>query len=137
MTERINEEETGKKKFVFKGKTLEELKKLDVREFAKYSTSSSRRYILRNFQTIEQFLKESREKNDRKKPIKTHNRDLVIVPEMVGWKISVHRGNSFEPVEIVEEMMGHKLGEFALSRKKVVHTKSGAGATKGSAVAKK
>jgi small subunit ribosomal protein S19 len=56
---------------------------------------------------------------------------------MVGWKIQVYKGNAFEPVEIVEEMLGHKLGEFALSRKKVAHNKAGAGATKGSAAIKK
>jgi len=131
------EEEMVKKQFNFKGKTVEELKTLDVREFARYLTSRPRRYVLRNFQTVEGFLKESRDKNQKKKSIKTHNRDLIIVPEMVGWKIHVHRGNSFEPVEIVGEMLGHKLGEFSLTRKKANHSKTGVGATKGSKVAKK
>ncbi len=134
---KTHEEEFGKKQFKYKGKSLEELKKLEVREFAKDLTSRPRRYLLRNFQTVEHFLKESREKVEKKKAVKTHNRDLIIVPEMVGWKIQVHRGNSFEPIEIVGEMLGHKLGEFALTRKKVAHNKAGLGATKGSAVAKK
>lgn len=133
----MEEEEIAKKKFAFKGQQIEDLKKLDVREFAKYLTSRPRRYILRNFQTTEGFLKRSRDKVAKKKAVKTHNRDLIIVPEMVGWKIQIHRGNSFEPVEIVGEMLGHKLGEFAMTRKKANHSKSGVGATKGTKVAKK
>lgn len=135
--ENKHEEETGKKKFLFKGKTVEELKTLDVREFAKYLKSTPRRYLLRNFQAVETFLIRSREKNSKKKQIKTHDRELIVVPEMVGWRIHVHKGNGFEQVDIVEEMLGHRLGEFAPTRKKVNHTKSGAGATKGKKVIKK
>ena len=132
-----NDEEITKKQFAFKGQQIEDLKNLDVREFAKHVTSRPRRYILRNFQTVEGFLTASREKVAKKKSVKTHNRDLIVVPEMVGWKIHIHRGNSFEPVEITGEMLGHKLGEFAMTRKKANHSKTGVGATKGSKVAKK
>lgn len=135
--ENKHEEETGKKKFLFKGKTVEELKALDVREFAKYLKSTPRRYLLRNFQAVETFLNRSREKNSKKKPIKTHDRELIVVPEMVGWRIHVHKGNGFEQVDVIEEMLGHRLGEFAPTRKKASHTKSGAGATKGKKVIKK
>jgi small subunit ribosomal protein S19 len=51
---------------------------------------------------------------------------------MVGMNIQVHRGNNFTPVEIVPEMIGHYLGEFAPTRNRVAHTKAGVGATKGS-----
>ena len=127
-------EEYGKKQFKFKGKSIEELKKLDVREFAKLLDSRARRFILRNFQELETFINRSRKKNANNKPIKAHQRDLVIVPEMSGWKIAVHKGNEFEQFTITDEMIGHKLGEFALTRKKTVHTKVGTGATKGSKV---
>ena len=132
-----HEEEMVKKQFFFKGKTVEELRSLDVREFAKYLRSTPRRYLLRNFQNVETFLSRSREKNSNKKPIKTHDRELVVVPEMVGWRIHVHKGNAFEQVDIVGEMLGHKLGEFALTRKKVNHTKAGVGSTKGKKAIKK
>jgi len=132
-----HEEEMVKKQFFFKGKTIEELKILDVREFAKYLRSTPRRYLLRNFQSVEQFLSRSRKKNLNKKSIKTHDRELIVVPEMVGWRINVHKGNAFEQVDIVGEMLGHKLGEFALTRKKVNHTKAGVGATKGKKAIKK
>mgnify|MGYP003623870914 CR=1 FL=1 len=51
--------------------------------------------------------------NDDRKPIKTWSRNSTIVPPMVGLVFEVHNGNKFIPVSIVEDMIGHKLGEFA------------------------
>lgn len=124
--------EYQKKQFTYRGKSLEELKELSIREFAKYLPSRERRYILRNFGKVENFLKRIRDKQKKGKEIKTHLRDIVIVPEMVGLTISVYNGKSFLQVNITEEMLGHKLGEFSQTRAKVKHTKSGVGATKGS-----
>jgi len=124
-------EETTKKQFTYRGKTLEELKKLDVREFAKYVTSRRRRTILRQFQEIEKFVNRAREKIAMNKPIRTHSRKMIIVPELVGMKIFVHMGNKFMPVDITGDMLGHILGEFALTRGRVKHGSAGIGATKG------
>lgn len=55
------------------------------------------------------------EKNDRR-PIKTWSRRSMIVPDMVGLTIAVHNGRQHVPVLVNEEMVGHKLGEFALTR---------------------
>ena len=121
-----------KKEFTYRGKTIEELKKLDVRAFANYLTSRQRRNVLRNFQELEGFINMIKTKIENKKRIKTHKRDLVIVPEMVGMTIQVHTGREFTPIQIIGEMLGHKLGEFALTRSKVAHSKAGVGATKGS-----
>ncbi len=55
------------------------------------------------------------EKDDRK-PIKTWSRGSTIIPQMVGLTFEVHNGNKFIPVSIVEDMIGHKLGEFAPTR---------------------
>ena len=55
------------------------------------------------------------EKNDRR-PIKTWSRPSMILPEMVGLTIAVHNGKQHVPVSINEEMVGHKLGEFAATR---------------------
>jgi len=123
--------EIKRKEFTYRGKTLEELKKLDVREFAKYLRSRQRRNVLRQFQKIENFVSSAKIKISKNKPVRTHQRDLTIVPEMVGMRIAVHNGKSFVPVEIIGEMLGHKLGEFALTRAKVKHGKSGVGETKG------
>ena len=55
------------------------------------------------------------EKNDRK-PIKTWSRRSMILPNMVGLTIAVHNGRQHVPVLVSEEMVGHKLGEFAATR---------------------
>lgn len=120
-----------KKEFNYRGKTLEELQNLDVREFAKYLRSRNRRSVLRQFQRIEDFVSRAREKQKKNKSVKTHQRDIVIVPGMVGMKIQVYNGKTFVPVEVVGEMLGHTLGEFALTRAKIKHGKTGVGATKG------
>jgi len=126
------EQQTSKKQFTYRGKSLEDLKKLDVREFAKLLKSRPRRTLLRQFQVIENFVKRCKEKDSKNKKIKTHMRDIIIVPEMIGMKIQVHSGNQFVLVDIIGEMLGHRLGEFAPTRQKIKHNKSGVGATKGS-----
>ena len=123
--------ELKRKEFTYRGKTLEELKKLDVREFAKYLRSRQRRTALRQFQKIEDFVSRAKVKMSKKNVVRTHQRDIVIVPEMVGMKIQVYNGRNFIAVDIIEEMLGHKLGEFALTRARIKHGKAGVGATKG------
>ena len=123
--------EIKKKEFTYRGKTLEELKSLDVREFAKLLRSRERRTALRQFQEIENFVKKAKNKNGKNKKIKTHDRYLIVVPEMVGLRIQIHKGNQFIPIEITGDMLGHRLGEFAPTRSRVAHTKAGVGATKG------
>ncbi len=122
----------AQKEFTYRGKSLDELKSLDVREFAKYLKARARRSVLRQFRDIENFIARSRKKLDKKKLIKTHDRELVIVPAMIGWKVFVHNGKGYEQVDIVEEMIGHRFGEFSLTRGKVKHGSAGVGATKGS-----
>ena len=120
-----------KKQFIYRGKTINELKELEVREFAKYLPSKQKRTVLRNFQAIEYFVKRAKTKLEKGKKIKTHQREIIIVPQMVGMNIQVHNGKSFNPVLIEPEMIGHRLGEMSLTRSKVAHSKAGVGATKG------
>jgi len=129
--------EIGKKIFTYRGKNLEELRSLDVREFAKLLSSRQRRSVLREFQKVEDFVSRAQKKIEKNKPVKTHLRDIVIVPAMVGMRIQVHCGKGFTPVDIIEEMLGHKLGEFAMTRGKVNHGSAGVGATKSSKSIKK
>jgi small subunit ribosomal protein S19 len=130
--------ESTKKAFTYRGKTIEELKTLDVREFAKYLKSRQRRAALRQFQEIEDFVSRTKKKTDKNKQIRTHHRALVIVPQLVGLKINIYNGHEFVPVEIAKEMIGHRLGEFAATRSKVKHGGAGVGSTKSSkATAKK
>ena len=124
--------ELKRKEFTFRGKTLDELKVLDVREFAKYLKSRHRRTVLRQFQDIENFVNRANVKISKDKKIRTHKRDLIIVPGMVGMKMQIYDGHGFVPLEIIGEMLGHRFGEFAPTRKKVNHGTAGIGATKGS-----
>ena len=120
------------KEIIYRGKTIEELKQLDTREFAKLTESKPRRAILKQTSSIESFIKKCEELSKQKKQIKTHLRDLVVVPKMVGHKILIHNGKQFLEIELTIEMLGHRLGEFALTRQKVKHGAAGLGATKSS-----
>jgi len=120
------------KEFTYRGKVIEELKKLDTREFAKLTKARQRRAILRQTQSIENFVKKCVEFQSRKKPIRTHLRDIIIVPKMVDYNIFIHSGKQFVPILIIPEMLGHRLGEFVPTRSKVKHGAAGIGATKSS-----
>ncbi len=132
MADEKHTQDLGKKVFHYKGKTVDELKTLEVREFANLVPSRRRRTLLRNFQEIEKFINRSRIKIAKNKPVKVHQRDLIIVPQMVGMKIQIHNGKEFVPVEVTGEMLGHSLGEFSITRVRPKHEKKGVGATKGS-----
>jgi small subunit ribosomal protein S19 len=122
-----------KKEFTYRGKSVEELKSLNIREIAKYLTSRERRTVLRNSDVIEKFVSKCNKCTQRGKQIKTHNRNIIIVPAMIGLTIGVYNGKTFEPVRVVAEMLGHRLGEFSLTRRPVKHGDAGVGATKSSA----
>src|SRR5438094_2743392 len=64
--------------------------------------------------------------------VRTHCRDVPILPDFIGKKVAIHNGKEFVTVEIKSEMIGHFLGEFAMTRKPVVHSGLGVGATRSS-----
>jgi small subunit ribosomal protein S19 len=116
--------------FRYRGKTLDELKKLSLKDFAQLVNSRARRNILRNedmqfYQRIEKDIKTN-------KNIRTHRRDIIVTPKMVDKNIYVYNGKEFLLINITEYMLGHYLGEFALTRKRLKHGKAGIGATKSS-----
>ena len=121
----------AKKEFTFKGKTVDELKKLSLNEFSQLITSRQRRSLKRGFTEQQKILLKKIKSNQ--KNIETHCRDMVILPEMIGLTIKVHQGKEFVPVIIEQDMIGHCLGEFALTRRKVAHSAPGIGATRSSA----
>jgi small subunit ribosomal protein S19 len=131
------EVEVKAKEEKYRGLQLEFLKGLDVREAAKYLPSRSRRTVLRHFDVIEKFIKNCEEKESSSKKIRTHLRDLVIMPKLVGKRVAVHNGKTYQDVDVTVDMIGHRLGEFALTRKRVAHSAAGIGATKGSRALKK
>jgi small subunit ribosomal protein S19 len=107
-------------------------------EFIKLLPARQRRSLLKGLTEQQKILltkirklKNSQSK-EGSKPIKTHCRDMIILPEMVGLTILVHNGKEFAPVEIKPEMIGHYLGEFAITNKRVVHGTPGIGASRSS-----
>lgn len=121
------------KEFTYRGKKIEELKAMSLNEFAALLPSRQRRSVMRNSAPIEKFLKLCNKKIEKGKIIKTHSRDIIIVPKMVGMIINVHAGKEFTEIRVVEDMIGHRIGEFTQTRKKVQHGAPGIGATRGSA----
>jgi small subunit ribosomal protein S19 len=127
------------KEFRYRGFTEEELKKLSIDEFAKIADAKSRRKLKRGFTDQERKLLE----NMRKKPDKfhkTHTRDMIILPEMIGKKVGIYvgggkageSGGKWQPIGIVPEMVGFRLGDFAIAVKRVKHSAPGIGASRGS-----
>ena len=122
--------------FKFRGKTDEELKAMDIKTFMELVPSRQRRSLKRGFTDAQKKLLEKIKKHkagQKKKPVKTHCRDMVVIPEMLGTDIHIHKGKEFQPVKILPEMLGKYLGELTLTRHKVQHSAPGIGATKSSA----
>ncbi len=124
------------KEFLFKGKTIEELQKLSTEEFAQIVDSRAKRSLKRNQnkkldKKIEKAMK-VKETGREPKPIRTHFRDTIIIPKMIGLKFAIYNGKEFEVKEIIPEMISHYLGELVLTRKRLMHGKAGIGATKSS-----
>jgi small subunit ribosomal protein S19 len=123
------------KKFTYRGFGLEELQQMPLEKFAELLPARQRRSLLRGL-TPEQkkLLEKIREYKEKgiDKPIRTHCRDMIILPEMVGVKMAVHNGKDFVVFEILPEMIGHRLGEFSQTRKRVIHGTPGIGATRSS-----
>ena len=120
----------AKKEFTYYGKSVDELKKMSIDDFAKITTSRIRRSLKRGLTEAEKKLVKSIQVKDNSE---THCREMPILPLMVGKTVKVHNGKDFFPVRIEAEMLGHTLGEFAMTRKKVAHNAPGIGATKSSA----
>lgn len=119
-----------KGEFTYRGKSIEDLKKLNLDEFALLVPARQRRTMQRGFSEEHKKLLHKIKIKDPN--IRTHLRDMVVLPEMIGMKIAIHSGKEFTPVEIVPEMLGHYFGEFVLTRKKVAHGAAGVGATRSS-----
>ncbi|MFH1592556.1 MAG: 30S ribosomal protein S19 [Candidatus Woesearchaeota archaeon] len=126
------------KKVTFRGKTLEELQNMELKDFVKLIPARKRRSLLKGLTEQQKILLEKiKKKGQSTKPIKTHVRDMIVVPEMVGSQLLIHNGKEWSPLNVTEEMLGHYLGEFSLTRKKVGHSAPGVGATRSSAAVSK
>jgi small subunit ribosomal protein S19 len=126
------------KEFTYRGNSLNSLTGMSMDEFINLLPSRQRRSLQRGLTPEQRILLEKlREAKEAQKQgkevnLKTHVRDLIILPEMVGAKISVHNGKEFVKVDIKPEMIGHYLGEFAITNKPVRHGTPGIGASRSS-----
>lgn len=126
------------RKFRYRGKSLEELLSMPMDELIKLLPARARRSLLRGIKPRHRALLEKVRRakklvaQGKNIVIKTHVRDMVILPEMVGVTIAVYNGKEFIPVQIRPEMIGHYLGEFSPTCKRVQHGEPGLKATRSS-----
>ncbi|HVO36876.1 MAG TPA: 30S ribosomal protein S19 [Candidatus Acidoferrum sp.] len=126
------------KEFTYRGFTLNQLMGISMDEFINILPSRQRRSLHRGLspdhRTLLEKIREAKEAQSQGKSltVRTHLRDMVILPEMVGVTISIHNGKEFVAVEMKPEMIGHFLGEFAITNKPVRHGTPGIGASRSS-----
>ena len=123
------------KEFRYKGHSLEELQSMSTESMLKLLPSRARRSLNRGVSDEKRKLLEdvrAMKEGKLEVQIKTHARDMIILPVMVGANISVYTGKEFLAVAIKPEMIGHYLGEYAITNKKVVHGTPGIGASRSS-----
>lgn len=121
--------------YKYRGYTLEQLQGMSFESFLALLPSRQRRSLNRGISDEKKkLIEETREAKEgkMKNPIKTHARDMVVLPSMVGLSIQVHSGKEFVPLEIKPEMVGHYIGEYVITNKKVVHGTPGIGASRSS-----
>jgi len=126
------------REFIYRGYNLKELQQMSMDDFIRLLPSRQRRSLKRGLSQDQRKLLEKLRRARREsegseiKTVGTHSRDMIILPEMVGITIQVYNGKEFYPVEIVEQMIGHYIGEFAITNRKVVHGTPGIGASRSS-----
>ena len=119
-----------KKEFTFRGFTMDELLAMPFDEVLELLPSRARRTYTKGLSYEQQLLFDKLK--DSEGAVRTHRRDIPIIPQFVGKTVSIYNGKEFREVEIKPEMIGHFLGEFVLTRKPPVHSGPGVGATKSS-----
>lgn len=121
------------KEFLYRGLSSDELKTISMDEFIRLLPSRMRRSLGRGISPSQRILIEKiRMWIPGSKPIKTHARDLIIIPEMIGKKIQVFNGMEFVDVDIDIKKVGHYLGEYAITNRPVRHGRPGIGASRSS-----
>ncbi len=123
------------KEFKYRGLTTEELQGKSLENLFQLLPARARRSLTRGITDQKRKLLEETKSAKAGKlltPIKTHLRDLIILPYMIGVTVNVFSGKEFLPVTIKPEMVGHYLGEYVMTNKRVVHGAPGVGASRSS-----
>ncbi|HPS91478.1 MAG TPA: 30S ribosomal protein S19 [Methanothrix sp.] len=118
-----------KEEFLYRGRKVADLAKLSIEELAGLLPARQRRTIKRGIVKDNKKLMTSLKNKDS---VRTHIRNMIIMPDMVGKNLEIYNGKSFEKVEVMPEMIGHFFGEFSLTRGRVQHGAAGVGATRSS-----
>ncbi len=121
-----------KREFTLRGKTLPELLQLSLADLAALLPARQRRSIRRGFNEDQRRFLEKLGEGATDKPIRTHCRDVIVLPQHVGRRVAVHNGREYKEIEVRPEMIGHYYGEFSLTRKFEKHSGPGVGATRSS-----
>jgi small subunit ribosomal protein S19 len=119
-----------REEFTYHGFRLEELRTMGRNELLPVMPARVRRKVARGLTRGEENLLSRFRNGDTK--IRTHLRDMIIMPEMIGKEVEIYNGKEFMKVELQPEAVFHYLGEFALTRKRVTHGSAGIGATRSS-----
>ena len=131
----------AQRNYTYRGKTLDDLRAMDLRDFVQLLGSRRRAWFDRDFSVkhikLINKLKKAREsiagQQGVKPPVvRTHLREMVILPEFVDNVIGIYNGKEFVEVQIKPEMVGHVLADFSMAKKIVKHSKAGVGATRSS-----
>lgn len=121
------------KEFLYRGRSEGELKAISMDEFIALLPSRMRRSLRRGLTEEQRTLIEKiRNSSPGDKPLKTHARDLVILPEMIGKSVLVFSGKEFVEVRIDVKKVGHYLGEYSITNQPVRHGRPGIGASRSS-----
>ncbi len=123
------------REFRYRGYTLEQLNSMSTESILQLLPSRARRSLNRGVSDEKRkLLEDIRKAKDGKggSQIRTHARDMIILPVMVGATVSVYNGKEFVPLAIKSEMIGHYLGEYVITNKKVQHGTPGIGASRSS-----
>lgn len=120
-----------KREFTYRGYTLEQLREMPFDQLMELLPARARRTYKRGLNEEQKRFVEKMRANERE-VLRTHRREIIILPDFVGKRIDVYNGKEFMRVDIKPEMIGHYLGEFALTRKPVKHSGPGVGATRSS-----
>ena len=123
------------KEFNYRGIPIAELESLSLEKVFSLLNSRQRRSLTRGITDSTRKLIEeikAAKAGTLTNPIKTHLRDLIILPSMMGVTVNVFSGKEFVPVQLRPEMIGHYLGEYVITNKKVSHGAPGVGASRSS-----
>jgi small subunit ribosomal protein S19 len=123
------------KQFSYYGLTVEELEKLPSDKLFKLLTARARRSLKRGITDGKRKLIDEikgAKAGNHKNTIRTHLRDLIILPYMVGITVNIFSGKEFVPITISKEMIGHYLGEYVITNKRVTHGAPGVGSSRSS-----